>query len=74
MKSSLSLLVLLGLSGAALAQQQSHPSAQDVDTNNDGMISQDEAGAIEGLVFAEVDTNQDGSISYEEYDAWAAGN
>lgn len=63
----LQLFVLLGFSAAALAQEL--PAFEDVDTNSDGQISQEEAAAIEGLDFATADTDQDGALSMEEYNA-----
>ena len=62
-----SLLVLVGFTGAALAQGL--PAFEEVDVNGDGQISQEEAASIEGLDFATADTNQDGSLSMEEYSA-----
>lgn len=61
------LLVLTGFSAAALAQGL--PAFEEVDTNSDGQISQEEAAAIEGLDFATADTDQDGALSMEEYNA-----
>ena len=66
-KQLLKLLVLAGFSAAALAQGL--PPFEEVDTNSDGQISQEEAAAIEGLDFATADTDQDGSLSMEEYNA-----
>lgn len=60
-------LTALGFSAAALAQGM--PAFEEVDTNADGAISQEEAQAIEGLDFATLDANQDGSLSPEEYAA-----
>jgi len=61
-------LTALVFSAAALAQS-SLPSFEEVDSNGDGMISQEEAQAVEGLDFAQADTNQDGSLSRAEYTA-----
>lgn len=58
-------LAAMGFSMAALAQEL--PAFEEVDQNGDGMISEAEASAVEGLDFATADTNQDGSISREEY-------
>lgn len=66
-KFSLGTLIALAFAGAALAQQA--PTFEEVDVNGDGQISQEEAGAIEGLDFATADTDQDGSLSMEEYNA-----
>lgn len=65
-----SLLALIGVVGAAMAQ--SLPAFEEVDANGDGQISQQEAAAIEGLDFATADTDQDGSLSMEEYNAATA--
>lgn len=67
MKYSLGTLLVLGFAGAALAQGL--PSFEEVDTNSDGQISQEEAAAIEGLDFATADADQNGSLSMEEYNA-----
>jgi Ca2+-binding EF-hand superfamily protein len=67
MKARLSVAMLaLGFSAAALAQAQA-PSFEEVDTNGDGMISQEEAAQVEGLDFATADRNQDGQLDREEY-------
>jgi hypothetical protein len=66
MKAKVSVTLLaLGFAGAALAQDA--PSFEEVDQNGDGMISQEEAAAVEGLDFATADTNQDGSLDRDEY-------
>jgi Ca2+-binding EF-hand superfamily protein len=59
-------IVAFGFSTAALAQA---PSFEEVDANQDGMISAEEAAAVEGLDFATADTNQDGVIDRAEYSA-----
>ena len=61
------ILAAIAFSGAALAQEL--PSFEEVDANADGLISMEEAAAIEGLDFATADTNQDGSLDQEEYAA-----
>lgn len=61
-------LIAFGFSAAALAQG-SMPTFEEVDANGDGLISQEEAQAIEGLDFATADANQDGSLSRDEYSA-----
>jgi len=60
-------LTAIGFSTAALAQEL--PSFEEVDQNQDGMISRAEAAGVEGLDFATADTNQDGSIDRAEYAA-----
>ncbi|MGI9258453.1 MAG: hypothetical protein ACR2QQ_06445 [Gammaproteobacteria bacterium] len=45
------------------------PAFEEVDANADGLISLEEAAAIEGLDFATADVNQDGSLDLEEYAA-----
>ena len=61
------MLIIAGFAGTAMAQAM--PTFEEVDTNSDGMISQEEAAAIEGLDFATADTDQNGSLSVEEYNA-----
>lgn len=69
-KRILTALMALGLfSGVALAAP---PAFQDVDTNQDGVITQEEAAKVEGLDIASADANGDGQLSMEEYEA-AAG-
>lgn len=58
-------LLALGFSAGALAQDL--PDFEEVDQNDDGMISEDEAAEVEGLDFETADTNQDGSIDRVEY-------
>lgn len=60
-------IVAFGFSTAAFAQDL--PSFEEVDTNRDGMISAEEAAAVEALDFATADTNQDGVIDRAEYAA-----
>ncbi len=66
-KHALRTLVLVGFTGAAMAQAA--PTFEEVDANADGQISQEEAAAIEGLDFATADADQNGSLSMEEYEA-----
>lgn len=65
------LLLLIGFSGGLLAQGD-YPAFEELDTNADGELSEEEAGAVEGLDFATWDANQDGVISREEYTEMAA--
>jgi len=60
-------LAVLGFSAAALAQGA--PSFEEVDSNGDGLISAEEAAAIEGLDMATADANQDGALDRVEYEA-----
>ena len=66
-KFSIATLLLLGTTGIAFAQDT--PAFEDVDANDDGSISQEEAAAIEGLDFSAADADQNGSLSREEYEA-----
>lgn len=59
-------LLALGFSAAVMAQQEA-PSFEEVDQNSDGMISQQEAGEVEGLDFATADRNQDGQLDRQEF-------
>lgn len=58
-------LMAFGFSAGALAQDR--PDFEEVDQNDDGMISQEEAAEVEGLDFESADTNGDGSIDRVEY-------
>jgi hypothetical protein len=68
MKKSLLVLSALAFAGATYAQS-TLPAFEEVDANADGLISLEEAAAIEGLDFATADVNQDGSLDQEEYAA-----
>jgi hypothetical protein len=63
------LLGLTALGFSALALAQGAPAFEEVDANQDGAISQEEAAVVEGLDFATADANQDGQLSREEYEA-----
>jgi hypothetical protein len=68
MKRYIAISVLaLGFTGFAAAQQL--PAFEEVDANGDGLISADEAAAVEGLDFVTADANQDGAIDRDEYSA-----
>ncbi len=41
---------------------------EEVDTDGDGLISADEAAAVEGLDFETADSDKDGTLSVDEYD------
>ncbi len=66
MKKSLISLMLLGFAGSAIAQGL--PAFEEVDENGDGVISEEEASAVEGLDFATADANQDGQIDQAEWE------
>jgi hypothetical protein len=59
-------LLAVLFAGPALAQA---PAFEEVDTNMDGVIDQNEAAAVEGLDFAIADANQDGAIDQDEWSA-----
>lgn len=63
------LLAGFGFSAVALGQGQDLPSFEEVDANRDGVITAEEAAAIEGLDFRVADVNQDGVIDRVEYRA-----
>ena len=64
-KKTLAALALITFSGAALAGA---PAFGDVDTDQDGKISAEEAAAA-GMDLTKVDANQDGSVDEAEYKA-----
>jgi hypothetical protein len=61
----------LALAGAAAAQEDEIelPSFEDVDTNENGVISESEATMVPGLDFESADSNQDGVLSRTEFEA-----
>jgi hypothetical protein len=65
----LTLLLTTTIGTASLALAQGLPAFEEVDTNQDGSISRDEASVVEGLDFDSIDANQDGLVSPEEYAA-----
>ena len=65
-KKTLAALALVSFSGAALAMA---PAFGDVDTDQNGMISAEEAAAVEGLDFTKADANQDGALDEAEWKA-----
>ena len=68
-KKTLAALALITFSGAAMAAA---PSFGDVDTDQNGSISAEEAMAVEGLDFTKADANQDGALDEAEYGAATA--
>lgn len=59
------LLIMTGLAlycGLAWAQ-----SFEEVDANQDGMITSEEAAIVEGLDFSAADADADGALSMDEY-------
>ena len=66
---SLTALAALGMfSGIAMAAP---PAFQDVDINQDGAITAEEAAQVEGLDMTTADVNGDGKLTMEEYTAAA---
>jgi hypothetical protein len=58
------------LAGAAFAgDDTTEQSFKDLDTNKDGVLTQDEAAMDDALIvqFVEIDTNRDGILSISEY-------
>lgn len=67
MKKTLTTLALLaGVSGLAFAQAAVF---EQVDVNQDGMISAEEAAVVEGLDFGAADLNGDGMLDKTEFEA-----
>ena len=60
----------LALAFAAGAQEEpiEMPSFEDIDTNENGVISESEAALVPGLDFATADLNSDGVLSRTEYE------
>ena len=66
---TLTALTALGMfSGIAMAAP---PAFQDVDINQDGAITAEEAAQVEGLDMTTADVNGDGKLTMEEYTAAA---
>ena len=67
MKKTLTTLALLaGISAVAFAQSAAF---EEVDVNQDGIITVEEAATIEGLDFGAADLNGDGMLDKAEYEA-----
>jgi hypothetical protein len=62
----MAVLASLALAGAAWAAA---PEFDDVDANQDGMLSKIEASVVKGLDFAKADLDKDGMLDRAEYDA-----
>jgi hypothetical protein len=60
----------LGFAGAGFAQDEEMemPSFEDLDTNENGVVSESEAALVPGLDFDTADANQDGVLSRTEYE------
>lgn len=65
MKRCIPLIVMI-LAGIVLAQA---PAFEEVDTNSDGEISEEEFTIVEGRDFVKCDANEDEYLSREEYAA-----
>ncbi|HEX5788639.1 MAG TPA: hypothetical protein VFY03_10685 [Woeseiaceae bacterium] len=70
MKKVLVTLAALGLGAAAYAgdDMDKKQSFNDLDANNDGLLTQEEAAAHGKVDFSTADTNQDGYITAAEFD------
>lgn len=65
-----SMLLAFGLLlGSGVAIAEGTDKFTELDTNQDGSLSQEEASSAEGLDFETADTNGDGSLSEEEFKA-----
>ncbi|MCA9510128.1 MAG: hypothetical protein R3E88_14745 [Myxococcota bacterium] len=64
--SALAFALALGLAGASFATT---PKFDEVDSNDDGMVSKSEAAKVDGLDFAKADANGDGHLTRAEYEA-----
>ncbi|MBB3190913.1 EF-hand domain-containing protein [Halomonas cerina] len=71
LKSMLLALALLFGSGVAIAEGTD--KFTELDTNQDGSLSQEEASGVEGLEFESADTDGNGSLSEEEFKAAKTG-
>jgi hypothetical protein len=69
-------LVTSGTAMIATGQPETAPEAPDfteVDINQSGSLSEDEAALVEGLDFDAADKDQNGVLSEEEYNAAIGG-
>lgn len=63
-----------GAAGAAAGQERAGwPSFSELDRNNTGFISQDDAANVPGLDFSTADVDGDGRLSRQEYEAARSG-
>lgn len=62
-------IALAGSVGLASAASAAAPSFDELDTNQDGVLSMQEASAVKTLDFAKADTNRDGKLDRSEYRA-----
>lgn len=67
MKKTLTTVALLaGISGLAFAQSVAF---EEIDVNQDGMITAEEGAVVEGMDFGAADLNGDGMLDKAEYEA-----
>ena len=62
-------LAALSLITLAAACSSDRPGFTDVDADKNGMISAEEAMAVQGLDFTKADANQDGALDDSEWGA-----
>ncbi|MDI5934768.1 EF-hand domain-containing protein [Halomonas kalidii] len=67
------LLPLALLFSASVVVAEGTDKFDELDTNQDGSLSQEEASSVEGLDFETADTDGDGSLSEEEFKAAQEG-
>ena len=65
-KKTLAALAIITVCGACQAER---PAFTNVDADNSGTISAEEAMAVQGLDFAKADANQDGALDEAEWTA-----
>lgn len=70
------MMLILGAAGVVTAQPEFAPEVPDfteVDINDDGVLSRDEAALVEGLDFDAADKDRNGVLSEGEYNAAMGG-